>query len=200
MNKTKENILLAALRLFAKDGYEAVSVSQIAGELGITKGALYKHYKNKRDIFDSILRRMEQNDAEHAKTFELPKGKLDQMKEEYDRASLNQLVKYSKAQLRYWTEDDFASLFRKILTLEQYRSEEMGKLYHQYFGAGPLEYVTDLLAAMGLKNPQLAAAEFYGPMYMFFSIYDASDNKNTVFALANAHFDKVRDEFAGGIK
>lgn len=55
MTNTKEKILITALRLFAKDGYEAVSVSQIASELGITKGALYKHYKNKRDIFDSIF-------------------------------------------------------------------------------------------------------------------------------------------------
>lgn len=38
---TKEKILVTALRLFAVYGYEAVSVSQIAGELGITKGALY---------------------------------------------------------------------------------------------------------------------------------------------------------------
>ena len=41
---TKENILQVALTLFARDGYEAVSVSMIAGELGMTKGALYKHY------------------------------------------------------------------------------------------------------------------------------------------------------------
>lgn len=39
---TKEKILVTALRLFAVYGYEAVSVSRIAGELGITKGALYK--------------------------------------------------------------------------------------------------------------------------------------------------------------
>lgn len=32
---TKEDILIVALHLFARDGYEAVSVSQIAGELGI---------------------------------------------------------------------------------------------------------------------------------------------------------------------
>ena len=59
MSGTKERILLAALELFARDGYEAVSVSDIAGALGMTKAALYKHYRNKRDIFDSILRRME---------------------------------------------------------------------------------------------------------------------------------------------
>ena len=37
MSETKENILNVALKLFAHDGYEAVSVSTIAGELGITK-------------------------------------------------------------------------------------------------------------------------------------------------------------------
>ena len=55
MTNTKEKILIIALRLFAIHGYEAVSVSQIAGELGMTKGALYKHYKNKRDIFNRIF-------------------------------------------------------------------------------------------------------------------------------------------------
>ena len=55
-----EEILIVALHLFARDGYEAVSVSQIAGELDMTKGALYRHYKSKRDIFDCIVQRMEQ--------------------------------------------------------------------------------------------------------------------------------------------
>ena len=44
MGKTKEDILLAALRLFARDGYEATSTGAIAGALGMTKAALYKHY------------------------------------------------------------------------------------------------------------------------------------------------------------
>mgnify|MGYP006943339052 CR=1 FL=1 len=34
----------------------------------------------------------------------------------------------------YWTEDDFASSFRKMLTIEQFRSEGMQKLYQQYLG------------------------------------------------------------------
>ncbi len=43
-----------ALHLFARDGYEAVSVSQIAGELAMTKGALYRHYQSKRDILECL--------------------------------------------------------------------------------------------------------------------------------------------------
>ena len=60
MAGTKERILQTALELFAAKGYEAVSVSDIAGSLGMTKGALYRHYQSKRDIFDSILKRTEQ--------------------------------------------------------------------------------------------------------------------------------------------
>ena len=59
MGNRKEEILIVALHLFARDGYEAVSVSQIAGELDMTKGALYRHYKSKRDIFDCIVQRMD---------------------------------------------------------------------------------------------------------------------------------------------
>jgi len=66
MKNTKEKILVAALQLFSVNGYEAVSVSQIAGELGMTKGALYKHYKNKRDIFNCIFEYVCQLDAERS--------------------------------------------------------------------------------------------------------------------------------------
>lgn len=75
MKDTRENILLVSLRLFAQEGYEAVSVSQIAGELGLTKGALYRHYANKQAIFESILQKMEQLDAERAQAFELRKAR-----------------------------------------------------------------------------------------------------------------------------
>ena len=76
MGNRKEEILIVALHLFARDGYEAVSVSQIAGELDMTKGALYRHYKSKRDIFDSIVKRMEQQDSEQARENEVPEESM----------------------------------------------------------------------------------------------------------------------------
>lgn len=135
MSTTKEKILTTALQLFAKDGYEAVSVSMIAGALGMTKGALYKHYANKRDIFDQIVARMEERDAQRAAEFELPEGTLAEMTEKYRSTSVNQLIQYSKAQFLYWTQDKFSADFRKMLTLEQYRSEEMNVLYQQYLAS-----------------------------------------------------------------
>ena len=79
MSNRKEEILIVALHLFARDGYEAVSVSQIAGELDMTKGALYRHYKSKRDIFDCIVQRMEQQDGEQAAEYAMPEDEKESM-------------------------------------------------------------------------------------------------------------------------
>jgi AcrR family transcriptional regulator len=183
MTGTKEKILLAALRLFAENGYEAVSVSDIAGELGITKGALYKHYRSKRDIFDSILRRMERRDAEQAAEHALPEGTAEEMAEAYGEATADRIVDFAKAMFRYWTEDDFASQFRRMLTLEQFRDPEMGKLYQQYLVSGPLGYVADLFSAIGLSGPQAEAVRLYSPLFLLCSVYDGAEDKAAVLAL-----------------
>ena len=122
MKDTKDKILVTALRLFAQDGYEAVSVSKIAGELGITKGALYKHYKNKRDIFDSIFECLCQLDEERAKSAKVPKKNFEEMPLAFGKTSVDGIVTYLKEQFLYWSEDEMACNFRKMLTLEQYRN------------------------------------------------------------------------------
>ena len=174
MGNTKEEILLAALHLFARDGYEAVSVSQIAGELGITKGALYRHYESKRDIFDHIVERMEQGDGEQAGEHDMPEDEKENMPEKYEKVSLEQIVAYSKAMFVYWTEDDFASSFRKMLTLEQFRNEEMQALYQQYLAAGPAGYVKDLFESIGIGDAGTNATAFYAIMFFYYSLYDGA--------------------------
>lgn len=166
MGSTKEDIMAVALQLFAQNGYEAVSVSQIAGALGMTKGALYRHYENKRDIFLHIVRRMEQQDGEQARENEVPEESIEKMPEEYQNVSLEDFAGYSKSMFEYWTEDDFASSFRKMLTLEQFRNEEMQKLYQQYLVSGPAEYVKDLFKSMEIKNPEENAVKFYAIMVL----------------------------------
>ena len=55
MGDTKERIAQTALELFAQKGYEAVSVSDIAGALGLTKGALYRHFESKEELWNALL-------------------------------------------------------------------------------------------------------------------------------------------------
>ena len=189
MSNRKEEILIVALHLFARDGYEAVSVSQIAGELDMTKGALYRHYKSKRDIFDCIVQRMEQQDGEQAAEYEMPEEEKESMPGKYEAVSLDDFVEYSKSMFEYWTEDDFASSFRKMLTIEQFRSEEMQNLYQQYLVSGPAEYVKDLFKSMEIKNPEENAVKFYANMFFYYSMYDGAADK-----------EKVKVEFVLAIK
>ena len=177
MGNRKEEILIVALHLFARDGYEAVSVSQIAGELDMTKGALYRHYKSKRDIFDCIVQRMEQQDSEQARQNEVPEESIEKVPEEYQNVSVEDFVGYSKSMFEYWTEDDFASSFRKMLTLEQFRNEEMQNLYQQYLVSGPAEYVKDLFKNMKIKDPEENAVKFYANMFFYYSVYDGATDK-----------------------
>ena len=194
MGNRKEEILIVALHLFARDGYEAVSVSQIAGELDMTKGALYRHYKSKRDIFDCIVQRMEQQDSEQARQNEVPEESIEKVPEEYQNVSFDDFVEYSKSMFEYWTEDDFASSFRKMLTIELFRSEEMQNLYQQYLVSGPAEYVKDLFKNMEIKNPEEEAVKFYANMFFYYSVYDGATDKTKAKCQFEYMLDKIVEE------
>ena len=196
MGNRKEEILIVALHLFARDGYEAVSVSQIAGELDMTKGALYRHYKSKRDIFDSIVKRMEQQDSEQARENEVPEESIEKTPEEYQNISFDDFVEYSKSMFEYWTEDDFASSFRKMLTIEQFRSEGMQKLYQQYLVSGPAGYVKDLFKNMKIKDPEENAVKFYANMFFYYNVYDGAADK----AKAKCQFEQMLDKMVEEMK
>lgn len=181
---TKQRILLESLKLFSREGYEAVSVEQIANAVGIKAPSLYKHFKSKRDIFDSILALMEQRDREQAAACDLPEDTKAAEPEAYESVSVENLISFSRMMFRYWTEDEIAAPLRRMLTVEQYRSEEMNRLYHQYLGAGPLSYVTDLLGS------QEEALLLYGTMHMLFSVYDQTENKADVLSLLDKHLER----------
>lgn len=193
MADTKERILMAALRLFAREGYEAVSVSDIAGELGMTKGALYKHYKNKRDIFDSIVARMFQVDAERSRQYEVPEEQFDRSPSAYEQVTLENIRRFTLAQFMFWTEDEFASDFRKMLTLEQYRSAEMAELYSSCLVAGPVAYMEDIFREMissGIlkdADPKQLALEFFAPLYLLINMWDQAKDRTALAAMLDCH-------------
>ena len=197
---TKQRIIREAVKLFAKDGYEAITVERIATAVGIKAPSLYKHYKSKKDIFNSILERMNQMDYERATEYEMPEGTVDEMAGKYAQTSLEKIRKYSEAQFLHWTEDEFSSAFRRMLTVEQFRSKKMSELYHQYIGKGPIEYMADLFAEMtkDQNNGLQLALEFYSPMYLLYSMYDAADNseeKEDITEMLHKHIERFAARF-----
>ena len=52
---TRRKLLDAAKRIFAKDGFEAARLEDIAAGAGYTRGAFYANFKGKEDIFFALL-------------------------------------------------------------------------------------------------------------------------------------------------
>src|ERR1700729_1336673 len=54
--QTRAQILETAQRLFAELGYDATSLQMIADELGLTKAAVYYHFRAKSDILHATIK------------------------------------------------------------------------------------------------------------------------------------------------
>jgi AcrR family transcriptional regulator len=55
--ETREQVLAAAARVFAKRGFHATSLDAIAEEAGFSRGAVYSHYADKEELFLELLDR-----------------------------------------------------------------------------------------------------------------------------------------------
>lgn len=194
---TKEKILEEALKLFARSGYMGTSMNDIASQLGVTKAALYKHYSSKQEILDSIVEKMNQMDRERSKEYEMPEGNMDEVIEGYKTIALEKIKQYTKVQFLHWTEEEFSSCFRKMLTLEQYRSPEMAKLYQHYLAEGPLQYMETIFNGIveNREDARQLAINFYGPIFLLYSIYDGSKNKQDVIKQLDTHVERFSKQY-----
>lgn len=194
---TKEKILEEALKLFAQSGYMGTSMNDIASQIGVTKAALYKHYSSKQEILDSIVETMNQMDIERSKEYEMPEGDMDNVIEGYKTIALEKIKQYTKVQFLHWTEEEFSSCFRKMLTLEQYRSLEMAKLYQHYLAEGPLQYMETIFSGIveNKEDAKQLAINFYGPIFLLYSIYDISDNKQEVVKQLEVHVERFSKQY-----
>lgn len=188
---TKERILDEALKLFAQSGYMGTSMNDIAAKLGVTKAALYKHYKSKQEILDSIVDKMNEMDKERVKQYEMPEGKLEDVIAEYKETAFDKIREFTKVQFLHWTEEEFPCCFRKMLTLEQYRNPQMAELYQNYLADGPLSYIETLFAGLfeDAGKARQMALDFYGPIFLLYSIYDGTGDRQQVIGFLEQHVD-----------
>ncbi len=178
MGKAKERILQAALRLFAQRGFQGVSVRDIAQALDLTPPALYAHFASKQEVLEAILHRMEERDGEMAQGSGVPAMPKGQDPDAYRKTGRRQLAKFTREIFLYWAEDDFAALFRRLLTIEQSRDARFAALYQQYFGKGVLKYLEDLFRELfPQEDPQRLALAFYAPLPFLWEHYGNASTK-----------------------
>jgi AcrR family transcriptional regulator len=196
---TKDRITETALQLFSEKGYLGTSLGDIAKQVGVSKAALYKHFACKQDILDCIVARMDELDTERSQRFSMPGNELGGTAA-YKEIPAEKIRAYSRAQFLHWTEEEFPSRFRKMLTLEQYRDSGMAELYQKYLADGPVEYMASVFGEItGSEDAawQLSL-EFYGPIFLLYGLSDGGMSEARAMELLDDHVSRFIDQMEAG--
>jgi AcrR family transcriptional regulator len=135
-----------ALHMFSERGYEAVSIRDICGEVGIKESTLYYHFKNKMDILDSLIAKFK----EHIEGLlihidEMPSGKTKKK----NAGSTDIIDSYMMDSYLF---DPFCNLMIRLMMIEQFHNEEMRALYEKTMFTDPYDIylrVFRMLASQG---------------------------------------------------
>ena len=175
---TKERILETALALFAQSGYLGTSMHDIAKELGITKGALYKHYASKQEILDSIVKST-------AAQYEADTDKIHIHVQNVQRdipvfTGITEDALFEKVRqiFEYSLHNDAISRFRRMMTIEQFRSPELAALYSKRYVERILRYHAGIFRALiaageiVAEDPDALAMMYVAPVITLIGICD----------------------------
>ena len=175
---TKHRILDEALTLFSEKGYANVYVNDIAERVGIKAPSLYKHYKNKRAIFEAIIEEMNERFLKQAEALNITGFSPETDAGIYKNMSEKELLKLGRELFLFYLHDSYNRRFRKMLTIEQFADKELAKVYMNLYVDAPLSYQSMLLgmvASGGMlhtDNVEIMTLHFYAPIYMLLTICD----------------------------
>ena len=187
---TKQEILDAALELFSLQGFEATSISQIAGAVGIRKASLYSHFESKQAILDAIVKEVLEQYEEHSlfarADWEKDTGGLPQ--------TADDAVQMIQGQIRYILHDPAISRARKMLVIEQFQNRSLAGLQTKQNYSDVLRYFTGLMkqlirqGVLAEDDPEIMAAQFCLPISVWINLCDREpDRESEVMELVEKH-------------
>jgi AcrR family transcriptional regulator len=175
---TREKILYEALTLFSSYGYEAVTIREIAGAVGIKESSLYNHFKNKRNILDTIVRETFQRYQKTLESLQVPKTGDPNISSLYDSFSDEAFETLCTNIFLFYLKDDYISKLRRLLTIEQYGNQELGEIFRTTFIENILDnqakvlqqFIDDGRFIQG--DAYTMALHFYAPVFLLLHKYD----------------------------
>lgn len=145
---TKQKIIETALTLFSERGYDAVSVGEIAAAVGIKAPSLYNHFPSKQSIFDAIVETTAlqyEKDTDridiHVQSAAADVPMLMTIGDEELFEKVRQIFDYS-------LHNDNIRKFRKMMTIEQFRSPSLGELYTRRFSERLVDYHAEIFRSL----------------------------------------------------
>ena len=184
---SRELILQEATRLFVKQGYNGISMREIAEACHMTKAALYYHFKDKEDLLHSIFTTYLEKLSSHILETGSQNGNT--------RSRLTNLV-YEIFEQSPENRAVLHLMFVELPHLDKEFQQEIGSLYHSQF-QGTIETILEL----GIRNneirpvePRIAARLLIGMMYPLFhprNLEQEQDIPKSVASMIDVFFDGV---------
>ena len=171
---TKERILDEALRQFSQKGYDGTNIRELTASLGLVKSSMYKHYKSKEEIWNSLLDRMI---AYYNERF----GSAENLPPVPD--TLDELVAMTMRMVDITVHDEKIVMTRKLLSIEQYRDDRARQLATKHFLTGLTEmftYIFDGMMNKGLlrnDDPKMLAFAYTAPVSSLIHLCDREPGK-----------------------
>lgn len=202
---TREKIMLEALTLFSARGFDPVSVRDIARAVGIKESSLYNHFKNKQDLFDCILNEYAQRWDAVFSRFRLigEDGRFaadERTISLYQNMTEEQFSQLADGLFDYYMTDEINVKLRRLLTIEQYRSDRIAALYKKISFDDSLDYQARLFAALmdagrfQKTDPYALALAFFAPIFLIFYKFGGGgdlDEAKALFTRHIGHFSKT---------
>ena len=147
-------------------------MEQIAEAVGIKAPSLYKHYKGKQDIFDAVFAETARRYDAFTDSISVHLGNTAEDLDTLRCLNAEDLVRKVRSLVAYSLHDDFISQFRRMMTIEQFRSPQLSALYSERYVAQIQRYHTGLFTRMislGVlrdEDPQLLALIYDAPILL----------------------------------
>lgn len=171
---TKDRILDSALTLFSEKGYDGVGVDLIAENAGIKGPSLYKHFKSKEDILDSLIEKAESYYEANVGSVNNP-GKSP--------SSMNELITLSLKKIDFTLHDPMIKKVRRMLTMEQFRNHRIALLTTKYNIDSVQRMYQQIFQVMmdnGIMkkgNPALLSMSFAAPVSLLIQMCDRESER-----------------------
>ena len=158
---TRELILDAAERLFAKHGLDGVAVRDLARETNLTPSSLYNHFPSKEALYDAVLERGFRPLVEMTAAAWRSGGALDR---ESVRAQIDQMVTH------FAEHRDLAPLLQRVMLEDASRPEPRIAKWIRLLSNEGTKLLRDAAGAAGWQPEQVPHLAFalFGMVYSYF--------------------------------
>ena len=184
---TRDKILDAALTLFSEKGYDGVGVDLIGERAGIKGPSLYRHFKGKEDILNSLIEKV-------GAYYELNFGSENHLGGIPE--SMEELLTFSMERIRFTMHDEMLQKIRRILVIEQFRNPRIAELTSKHHMDGLQGMFQKIFEAMmetkilKMDDAETMSLEFVAPVSLLIHTYDRQPEREAeVMEKIKKHFE-----------